>query len=366
MVRVGPTSSYTKTEKRTTFRTTAPSDRLAAVRAMPRATPAWGSRVGPRYRLMVGLHWDSRQLEYAPKILPAERLMRNTTPIRSTSGFFRMFRSSSAPERTKKRMFTGLVQRSTRSISSSLVSQMLQKTVPVIMQTKSSEKPRCTGPMSNSSMDRPTVSRTKAMERLIRLEREWKYFSRALRAKPATAPRPRERRISQTGSTRTPIMSTWPFSRALAMPKETEKSTRPTASSMATTIRSRWVRGPSALYCLTTIRVAAGAVAAAMEPRVMAEAAEITSGRIKWRASRAASTTRVVITACKMPMVMAWRPMLLSWLSRNSLPITKAMKPRATWVTILKDSTSSRETKPIRGRPSRPKKKGPSRSPATR
>ena len=57
-----------------------------------------------------------------------------------------------------------------------------------------------------------------------------------------------------------------PCSSAFAMPKEAEKSTRPTASSMATTISSRRVRGPLALYCLTTIRVAAGAVAEAMEP----------------------------------------------------------------------------------------------------
>ena len=36
---------------------------------------------------------------------------------------------------------------------------------------------------------------------------------------------------------------------------------------MATTISRSLVKGPSALYCLTTIRVAAGAVAAAMEQR---------------------------------------------------------------------------------------------------
>ena len=97
-----------------------------------------------------------------------------TTPMRSTSGFDRMFRSSSAPLRTKKRMFTGDTQRSRRSISSSEVGQMLQKTVPVIMQTSSSEKLQCTGPIWKESIERPTVSRTKATERLMRLEREWK------------------------------------------------------------------------------------------------------------------------------------------------------------------------------------------------
>ena len=89
-----------------------------------------------------------------------------------TMGLARMFRSSSAPDSTKNRMFTGLTQRSRRSISSSEVGQMLQNTVPVIMQTSSSEKPQCSGPMSKVTMDRPTVSSTKATERLMRLERE--------------------------------------------------------------------------------------------------------------------------------------------------------------------------------------------------
>ena len=97
-----------------------------------------------------------------------------TTPMRSTSGFERMFRSSSAPLSTKNRMLTGETQRSRRSISSSDVGQMLQKTVPVIMQTSSSEKPQCSGPIWKVTMERPTVSRTKATERLMRLEREWK------------------------------------------------------------------------------------------------------------------------------------------------------------------------------------------------
>ena len=49
---------------------------------------------------------------------------------------------------------------------------MLQNTVPVIMQTSSSEKPQCMGPTSNVSMESPTVSSTNATERLMRLERE--------------------------------------------------------------------------------------------------------------------------------------------------------------------------------------------------
>ena len=159
-----------------------------------------------------------------------------------------------------------------------------------------------------------------------------------------------------------------PCSRALAMPKEAEKSTRPTASSMATTISSRRVRGPSALYCLTTIRVAAGAVAAAIAPSVMAEAMEMMSGRMKCRMTSAASTRAVVMTACKMPTVMACLPMLSRAERRNSLPMTKAMKPSATWVMRDRLSTCLRVPKPMPKslRPRRPRKKGPSSRPASR
>ena len=72
-----------------------------------------------------------------------------------------------------------------------------------------------------------------------------------------------------------------PDSRALAIPKDAEKRTRPTASSIATTRRRSFVRGPSALYCLTTMRVAAGAVAEAMAPNVIAAGMERRSGIAK-------------------------------------------------------------------------------------
>ena len=130
-------------------------------------------------------------------------------------------------------------------------------------------------------MLKPTVSSTKATEMVIRLLREWKNCSTQFNSQPMAAPRPRESIISRMGSTTTPRMLTCPWASAVAMPKETENSSRPTASSMATTsIRSR-VRGPSALYCRTTIKVAAGAVADAMAPRVIAAGRDILSGIIK-------------------------------------------------------------------------------------
>ena len=100
------------------------------------------------------------------------------------------------------------------------------------------------------------------------------------------------------------------------------------------------------MYWRTTISVAAGAVAAAMEPRVTAAPREISSGFMRWRAIRAESTRAVVATACKMPTVMACFPMCFSCSSRNSLPMVKAMKPRATWEIRSRAATSSRLWKP--------------------
>ena len=98
---------------------------------------------------------------------------------------------------------------------------------------------------------------------------------------------------------------------------------------MATTISSSRVSGPSALYWRTTIRVAAGAVAAAMAPSVTAEGREISAGLRKCIPTSTRSTSSVVNTACTMPTVTACLPMARrSWM-RNSLPMVKAIKPSA-------------------------------------
>ena len=83
------------------------------------------------------------------------------------------------------------------------------------------------------------------------------------------APRISENTISSSGLMITETISSVPPCIACAIPKDTEKMTRPTASSSATIGSSRSVTGPFALYCLTTIRVAAGAVADAIAPSVI-------------------------------------------------------------------------------------------------
>ena len=98
----------------------------------------------------------------------------------------------------------------------------------------------------------------------------------------------------------------------------------------------------------------------------MAQGMVITSGKHRLRATSTTSTSAVVITAWRMPMTMARLPIAFSWDSRNSLPMVKAMKPRAVWVTIRRLSTCSRELKPMPLTPNAPMKKGPSSNPATR
>ncbi len=74
------------------------------------------------------------------------------------------------------------------------------------------------------------------------------------------------------------------------MPTATANSTRPTASSSATTGSSISVTGPLALYWRTTISVAAGAVALATAPSVMAAGRLSLSGAMKCTATSAAAT----------------------------------------------------------------------------
>ena len=93
------------------------------------------------------------------------------------------------------------------------------------------------------------------------------------------------------------------------MPKETENTARPTASSSATTGSRISVSLPLALYCRTTISVAAGAVAVAMAPSVMAAGMLRVSGMRKCSPMSAASTSSAAVMPCTMPTTTACFPM---------------------------------------------------------
>ena len=142
-----------------------------------------------------------------------------------------------------------------------------------------------------------------------------------------------------SGLTSTETMLSAPLIIALAMPKLTANTTRPTASSSATMGSSRSVSLPLALYWRTTISVVAGAVAVAMAPRVIAAGTESTSGRIKWNTTSATSTKASAASACRTPMTIACLPVFFSWLRRNSLPMENAIKPIATSEIMLSVST---------------------------
>ena len=163
---------------------------------------------------------------------------------------------------------------------SSEKSQRLQNTVPHIMHTSREEKPTSTPPpRSSSTLEKAVHRNTKATARLKRLERELKNFSTTLKTQPRPAPSSREATISMAGFNSTDTRFTEPEIRALAMPVDTAKTIRPTASSRATMGSRMLVRGPLALYWLMTITVAAGAVAVAMAPRTM----QVDTGRVSPR-----------------------------------------------------------------------------------
>ena len=160
-------------------------------------------------------------------------------------------------------------------------------------------------PAESFSLDSATVRNTKEMLMATRLRLEWKMGSSFESTSPASAPSVSEQRISSSGLTRIVYTSTTPLPRARATPKDTANSTRPTASSNATMGKSRSVSLPLALYWRTTISVAAGAVAAAMAPRVMAAATLSAWGNRKCTPSSAASTNSAVTTACSTPITSA-------------------------------------------------------------
>ena len=149
---------------------------------------------------------------------------------------------------TKNNTNKGAVHLSRRSISSWEISLMLQKIVPSIIQVKSDEKPMCTPPTSNFKRDMPTVRKTNATDTDKRFEREWKNLSTKENKKPIAAPSANESTISMRGSTKMDMTLMLPEIKAFATPKDTAKSTSPTASSRATTGSKVLVRGPFALY----------------------------------------------------------------------------------------------------------------------
>ena len=116
------------------------------------------------------------------------------------------------------------------------------------MQTKSDENAICMPPISNSSIEIPTVKKTKAIVNDKRLLLELNRVSNWVNSHPINAPTINERIISRIGSTKMDVILNAPSLKAIATPKETAKTIRATASSKATTGRRISVNFPLALY----------------------------------------------------------------------------------------------------------------------
>ena len=157
--------------------------------------------------------------------------------------------------------------------------QRLQKTVPSIMQVRSDEKPIVTGPTLKEIMLSAAVKNTSAIVMFSRFVFELNSFSNCVKRKPINAPSESDNTISMTGFSTIASTLTSPPAIVFEMPNNTAKTTRPTASSSATIGRRRLVSSPFALYCRTTMRVAAGAVAVAIAESVSTCGSVIASGK---------------------------------------------------------------------------------------
>ena len=147
---------------------------------------------------------------------------------------------------------------------------------------------------------------TKVMDSDRRLLLDLKYFSTREKIRPMPKPSSSEQMISSIGSSRMLVKSNIPTRIALAAPKLTANTIRPTASSSATIGSSRSVSLPLALYWRTTISVAAGAVAVAIAPRVMASASgSLSPSMNSCSAMSTTSTSSAATSAWKMPMTVA-------------------------------------------------------------
>ena len=132
----------------------------------------------------------------------------------------------------------------------------------------------------------------------------------------------------------------------MAIPNNTAKTVSAIASSRATIGSNISTNLPLALYCLTTIKVAAGAVAVEIAPNVKAWAIVNVSGCNKETTTRQTLTKKVAPKASQKPTITAFLPICFKSFTLNSLPIEKAIKPRATSDTIDNFSTSSSVRKP--------------------
>ena len=173
---------------------------------------------------------------------------------------------SSAPDITKNNIKNGGVKRSTRGVTSSKTFDKLQIIAPSIIQDNRLDKFILN--VLFKILFIPIVKSNIARIIQILFERPWNHFNKQVVIKPRIAPIKRETMISIKGMKNAKTFAVPDIDDMFAaIVKQKPKIIKATASSKATTLIRVSVKGPLALYCFTTSRVAAGAVAAAIEAR---------------------------------------------------------------------------------------------------
>ena len=180
----------------------------------------------------------------------------------------------------------------------------------------------------------PTEAKTTKTAQINLLVRDLKKAHIQEMKKPKAPPIKRERPISHNGLPN--IVQTEkesPVAIVLAIWNKTAKRIKAEASSKATVGRRVSTTGPWALYCLTTIKVAAGAVAAAMAAKERIKGQLMASGLKIWAMPKPISTTTEAIKDSKIVIQMTFLPTRFKALALKEEPMEKAMKPRAMLLT---------------------------------
>ena len=144
-------------------------------------------------------------------------------------------------------------------------------------------------------------------------------FTRSEIIKPKAAPTTIDKTISVIGfKIIKPTSAPVPFWIVLATPNKIENIIRAAASSKATTGSNVLTKGPSALYCLITSNVAAGAVAQLIALKVKTKGQEITAlsaptidSSTKWAIVNPIKTKSAAPTASKIVIITTRFPSVL-------------------------------------------------------
>ena len=178
--------------------------------------------------------------------------------------------SKEAPEITKNNIKIGGVINSILSKTLSESFLKLTSIAPIIIDDNKAEI-EISAPIRSLKFikDKPTQMNIEAIHMMIRLDLDLNNLQPRETSRPSNPPTRILLKIETNGQTnKSKTLGFAPFAIAFEIENKIEKAINATASSKATTGSNVLTTGPSALYCLITIKVAAGAVAHAIAPKV--------------------------------------------------------------------------------------------------